>query len=77
MTQSDLYEYIVYLSNYRLNQLGVSSYEGTNPLEWMDWLLSGSKHDNFFEKKVTDYSHSGLDGSIDYSRYEQYKREVL
>ena len=71
LTQEQLVSYIEFLGKYRLFQLGLigSLDVPENPLEWMDWLLSGSKHDNFFEKKVTDYSHSKLVGKIDYSVY--------
>lgn len=71
LTKDEMIGYINYLGNLRLYQLGLLNYEkvGSNPLPWMEWLLTGQKHDNFFEKKVTDYSHSGLDGGIDYSRY--------
>lgn len=69
MTKQDLYDYTEFLEDLRLNQLGLKGYIRPNPLEWMDWLLSGARQDNFFEKKVTDYSHTGLPGEVDYSRY--------
>lgn len=76
-TQEDLDEfqmkgYIRYLGNLRLSQLGLMEPKdvGNNPLPWMEWLLSGQKHDNFFEKRVTDYSHSGLKGNVDYSKWQ-------
>jgi len=64
-------DYIEYLGEVRLFQLG---YTGKltvrqNPLDWMDWMLSGDKHDNFFEKRVVSYSHNKLEGSVDYSKY--------
>jgi ribonucleotide reductase beta subunit family protein with ferritin-like domain len=72
LTKEDLKEYILYLSDLRRFQLGDISLGEVrkNPLEWMEWMLSGKKHDNFFEKRVTDYSHGKLAGGIDYSRYE-------
>ena len=72
MSESDLKDYITYLGQFRLYQLGNIGYLEVpdNPMLWMDWMLSASKHDNFFEKKVTDYSHNGLEGSIDYTRYK-------
>lgn len=71
LTLEQMKDYINYLCLFRLFQLGYVTWAevGTNPLEWMDWILAGGKHDNFFEKKVTDYSHAGLQGPIDYSRY--------
>lgn len=65
-------EYIVFLGELRLFQLGYLTAEEVrkNPLPWMEWLLSGEKHDNFFEKRVTSYNHLGLVGQIDYSKYQ-------
>jgi len=28
----------------------------------LDWVLNGASHDNFFEKRVTEYSVNGMDG---------------
>jgi ribonucleotide reductase beta subunit family protein with ferritin-like domain len=72
LTTEDLIEYIGYLGDLRLFQLGLrsSSEVRKNPIMWMEWMLSGSKHDNFFEKRVTAYSHSRLIGEIDYSKYQ-------
>lgn len=65
-------DYILYLSELRRFQIGMIEAEDVrkNPLPWMEWMLSGSKHGNFFEKKITDYSHSGLIGKIDYTKYK-------
>lgn len=64
-------ENIYYLSELRMYQMGLLTMQEVrkNPAPWMEWLVSGAKHDNFFEKKVTDYSH-GLEGSVDYSKYK-------
>ena len=74
LKEEDLKNYITYLGQYRLYQLGLigSLDVPENPLDWMEWMLSGSKHDNFFEKKVTDYSHNGLEGDVSYEGYEPY-----
>lgn len=71
LTQEEMVGYIRYLAQLREYQLGyiTVSEVGTNPLPWMEWLLSAQTHDNFFEKKVTDYSHAGLTGNVDYSAY--------
>lgn len=71
MTADEMKDYITYLCDFREYQLELRSMKdvGKNPLEWMEWVLSGSKHGNFFEKKITDYSHGGLPGNIDYSKY--------
>jgi ribonucleotide reductase beta subunit family protein with ferritin-like domain len=68
---SDFKGYIEHLGMLRLFQLGYRNFSEVpeNPLEWVEWVLSGAKHDNFFEKKVTDYSHDKMKGSIDYGKY--------
>lgn len=70
MTKTDAKQYIKYLANLRMTQLGWAPlYEDlSNPLPWMDWVLSGKKHTNFFEERVTDYSHDPLKGDVDYGR---------
>lgn len=63
-------ENILYLRELRLFQLGMISLQEVrkNPAPWMEWLVSGAKHDNFFEKKVTDYTH-GISGIVSYEKY--------
>lgn len=63
-------ENILYLKELRLYQMGMISLAEVrkNPAPWMEWLVSGAKHDNFFEKKVTDYSH-GISGKVSYEKY--------
>ena len=71
MELQDTLDYISYLGELRLYQIGLIGDEQVrkNPFEWMDWLLSAPRHSNFFEKKVTDYSHTGLIGDINYNKY--------
>ena len=73
LTKEDLQEYIRYLHDLRLYQLGLMDYTEvrTNPLKWMEWMLGAKKHSNFFEKRVTDYSHNKLQGDINYDKYIQ------
>lgn len=72
LTKHDLKDYILYLSELRKYQLGMIGAEEVrkNPIEWMEWMLSAARHGNFFEKRITDYSHSALAGDVDYSRYK-------
>lgn len=74
LDEEDLKDYIVYLARLREYQMGLIPLRDVpdNPLTWMEWLLTGKKHDNFFEKRVTDYSHGGLVGEIDYSVYKEF-----
>lgn len=71
MTKQDMKEYIKYLVDFRMVQLGYKPIYNVdkNPLGWMDWVLSGKKHTNFFEERVVDYSHEGLSGAVDYNKY--------
>lgn len=79
MTKEDAKGYIAYLGSLRLAQLGLMPYEQVpeNPLPWMDYVLSGSKHVNFFESRVVDYTHSGLKGSVDYSDFKNLLEERM
>lgn len=71
MTKETAKDFIDYLGKLRKYQLGLlsASEVGENPLEWIDYILTGATHTNFFESKVVDYSHNGLDGKVDYSKY--------
>lgn len=73
LTKQDAKDYINYLGELREFQLGLRDIEDIreNPLDWMDYLLTGSTHASFFETRVTDYSHNGLVGEVDYGQYLQ------
>lgn len=78
LTKEDLLQYIRYLIDRRLIQLGLKGNfnEKENPLKWLDWTVSGVSLDNFFEKKVTEYSGEGLIGSSwGYDKLYHYKIE--
>lgn len=70
LTAAQVGDYIEYLGELRECGLGLRKARDVriNPLPWMEWML-GEKHDNFFEKRVTDYSHSKLEGEVDWSQY--------
>lgn len=57
--------YIRYVADRRLCQLGLKPEYGqdTNPLPWLDWMVNGVEHSNFFETKATAYSKCSLTGS--------------
>lgn len=71
LTLAEMKGYIDYLCQLRLFQLGYVELADVplNPLPWMEWLIGANKHSNFFEKKVTDYVHKELPGTINYNRY--------
>ncbi|MEK9594330.1 MAG: ribonucleotide-diphosphate reductase subunit beta [Rhodospirillaceae bacterium] len=57
--------YIRYIADRRLGQLGLQPmYRMTeNPLPWMDDMLNGVEHTNFFENRATEYSKAATQGS--------------
>lgn len=77
MTLGDAKDYISFLTRFRKYSLGLlpADQVGENPLPWMDYILSGSKHTNFFESKVTDYSHNGLSGEAEYDKFKALLEE--
>jgi|TARA_R110000744_G_scaffold177540_2_gene296447 ribonucleotide reductase beta subunit family protein with ferritin-like domain len=64
LTKKEVRDYIRHIADRRLLQLGMkpSFKQKTNPLPWLDWVLNGASHDNFFEKRVTEYSANGMEG---------------
>lgn len=77
MSKKEAKEYIDYLGALRLAQVGQVSWEEVpeNPLPWIDYIMTGSKHSNFFETKVVDYDHEGLLGEVDYSKFKESIKE--
>ena len=65
ITKEEVKKYIRYITDRRLIQLGLKPNFKVkdNPLPWLDWVLNGVSHDNFFEKRVTEYSVNGMGGS--------------
>jgi ribonucleoside-diphosphate reductase beta chain len=65
LSPEEVKSYIRFIANRRLTQLGLKpNWEDIteNPLPWLDWVLNGTRHTNFFEGVVTDYNASGMDG---------------
>jgi ribonucleotide reductase beta subunit family protein with ferritin-like domain len=64
LNKEDVKQYVRYLADRRLQQLGLTPLFNisTNPITWLDWIVSGDSFKNFFEGRVTDYSASGLKG---------------
>ena len=58
-------KYIRYIADHRLQQLGLKAkyYITQNPLPWMDEMLNGVEHTNFFENRVTEYSKAATKGN--------------
>ena len=60
-------QYIRFIGNRRLTQLGLNPiYDiDKNPLPWMDEMLNGIEHMNFFEGRATEYTKAATDGTWD------------
>ncbi|HYE50895.1 MAG TPA: ribonucleotide-diphosphate reductase subunit beta [Azospirillaceae bacterium] len=61
----DVKQYIRWIADRRLIQLGLQPIYRVekNPLPWMDVMLNGVEHTNFFENRATEYSKAATRGS--------------
>lgn len=61
----DVKDYIRYIGNIRLGQLGFEPIFdiAKNPLPWIDEMLNAVEHTNFFENRATEYSKATTTGS--------------
>ena len=61
---SEVKQYIRYITDRRLLQLGMKPNFKVkdNPLPWLEWVLNGADHTNFFENRATDYARGALSG---------------
>jgi ribonucleoside-diphosphate reductase beta chain len=59
-------QYIRYIADRRLLQLSLKpNYKvKDNPLEWLDWVLNGVEHANFFENRATEYNKGTITGTL-------------
>ena len=59
-------QYIRYIADRRLLQLSLKPNYGVkeNPLSWLDWVLNGVEHANFFENRATEYNKGTVTGSL-------------
>lgn len=64
LSSEEVKSYIRYIADRRLIQLGLKGNYGVkeNPLPWVDWIIAGDSHKNFFEGVVTDYNAAGMAG---------------
>jgi ribonucleoside-diphosphate reductase beta chain len=63
----DVKKYIRYIADRRLMQLGLQPIHHIekNPLPWLDEILNGVEHANFFENRATEYSKAATQGTWD------------
>ncbi|MCC7305033.1 MAG: ribonucleotide-diphosphate reductase subunit beta [Alphaproteobacteria bacterium] len=64
LTPQEVKNYIRYIGDRRLQQLNLEPVFGIekNPLPWMDEMLNGAEHVNFFENRATEYSKASTQG---------------
>jgi ribonucleoside-diphosphate reductase beta chain len=64
MTPDDIKAYIRFIADWRLRQLHLPELYGVkeNPLPWLQSMLSGVEHANFFEARSTEYSKAATKG---------------
>lgn len=65
LSAEEVKQYIRYIGDRRLQQLNLEAVYGIekNPLPWMDEMLNGAEHTNFFENRATEYSKASTEGS--------------
>lgn len=65
LTPEEVKQYIRYVADRRLISLGLRGNFNVkdNPLPWLDWLLNGVEHTNFFENRSTEYAKGTMQGS--------------
>ena len=83
MEPEDVKQYIRYIGDRRLQQLNLDPIYGVekNPLPWMDEMLNGAEHTNFFENRATEYSKASTEGKWEEAFSEdifagQYGRKI-
>lgn len=67
LSAEEVKQYIRYIGDRRLTQLGLLPIYNIkeNPLPWMDAMLNGAEHANFFENRATEYSKASTKGTWD------------
>lgn len=65
LTAQEVKDYIRYIGDRRLQQLNLEPVFGIekNPLPWMDQMMNGVEHANFFENRATEYSKASTEGA--------------
>lgn len=67
LTPADVKQYIRYIADRRLIELGMKNIFKVkeNPLPWVDHMIGGVEHTNFFENRPTSYAKSATTGTWD------------
>ncbi len=66
ITKEEVKQFVVALANGRLKQFGIpEAFEPQeNPLKWLDFLIYGKGHTNFFERRATEYGKGTIVGGV-------------
>lgn len=72
LTPDEMKKYVEFLCDWRLGQLGIVPHYGvsTNPLPWVDEIVNGKEHANFFERTGTEYSKGAMTGEVSDDDYD-------
>lgn len=65
LSADEVKRYIRYIADRRLTQLNLQPmyHIEKNPLPWMDEMLNGVEHTNFFENRATEYTKAATTGT--------------
>ena len=65
LTAREVRKYIRYIADRRLQQFNLKEIYlvESNPLPWLDDILNGIEHANFFENRVTEYTKAATQGT--------------
>jgi len=65
LTGDEVKQYIRFIADRRLTQIGLQPMYKTdkNPLPWLEEMLNGVEHTNFFENRATEYSRAATQGT--------------
>lgn len=69
LTEQEVKDYVRYVANYRLTQLGLKpnwTRIKENPIPWVDSIM-GTTFGNFFERTISEYSKGNLTGEFTYT----------
>lgn len=74
LTAREVKQYIRYIADRRLMQLGLKEIYlvDNNPLPWVDEIVNGVEHANFFESRVTEYSKAATTGTWEEAFEDSY-----
>jgi len=65
LSSEEVKEYIRYIADRRLLGLGMKAIfkSFNNPLPWLDYIINGVEHTNFFENRATEYARASTTGN--------------